>query len=103
MLIKIGAVAKLIKRHESAVYKYITKGLLPKPAHRDQPSKSQFWCTDEVEKSLIKVIEYQTRSKSDKRATPKKKKLSISTNVRPPETLAQMAANNAFDLCVNIA
>lgn len=101
MLIKIGAVAKLIKRHESAVYKYITKGLLPKPAHRDQPSKSQFWCTDEVEKSLNKVVEYQTRAKSDKRATPKKKKVRIDVTVRPPETMAQEAARLAFNLCIN--
>jgi len=100
MLIKKNAVAKLVNRHPSAVQKYVDLNLLPKPCHRDKPSKSLFWCLKAIKSCLPAVTAYQTKSKSNKRSRPKVNRKSVNPTQRPPETTAQEAARLALDLCV---
>ena len=98
MLINIKEVAILIKRHVSAVDKYVKSGLLPKPCHRE--AGTNYWCSDAIESCLTKVIAYQSLSSGEYKSKPRIKKVSVNSSTRPFETLAQIAANNAFDLCV---
>ena len=101
MLIKIGEVAKLINRHPTAVDKYVKMGLLPKHCHRDKPTNTNFWCSEEITARLPDVFKYQAKAKSESRSRPKPNKKAVNASQRPPETTAQKAANDAFDLCVN--
>ena len=103
MLINIKQVAKMIQRDKSAVYKYIEKGFLPKSVSRHKTTRVQFWCLDEITKSMADVLEYQRLALNTGAKKPKPKKINVNPRVRPPETNGQMAANNAFNLCVNIA
>lgn len=101
MLINIKEVAKLVKRHVSAVDKYVKAELLPPPCHRDGQSHTNYWSSDDVEAHLPKVIKYQKMTNGERRAKPKKKKISVNSSVRPFETAGQIAANSAFNLCIN--
>jgi len=105
MLISIKEVAVLIKRHVSAVEKYMNfdKPILPRSCHRDKPTNTNYWCSEDVKRHLPKVRAYQISVSSNLRTSPRRKKTSITGRTRPPETPGQEAARLSFDLCVNIA
>jgi len=98
-LIDVNEVASLICRNSSAVYVYIDKGLLPKSC--EQKGNKKYWCEKEVVRRLVKVKKYQSKTKGELKAHPKKKKEGIAIGFKPKQTAPQQAANSAFNLCLN--
>lgn len=100
-LITVNEIAKLIGRESSAVYFYVKKGMLPKAVKKDKPSRNRYWVKSDVITCLQKIKTYQKKTNGEHRAKPKKKKVSVNSSRRPFETTGQIAANTAFNMCIN--
>ena len=104
MLIKVEEVSFLICRHTSTVDKYIAKGLLPSHCKRDKKfNKTRYWNRKSVLDSLPKVRAYQNLTTGQRPQKPRNPRKGIKAGYIPPLTPQQLAANNAFNLCVNTA
>ena len=102
MLIKVEEVASLICRYKSTVDKYVAKGLIPKHCKRDDKyGKTRFWNRNAVLDSLPKVRAYQNLTTGQRPQKPRHPRKAIQVGYIPPLTTQQLAANNAFNLCVN--